>query len=215
MVVRDGSFFTDHVKNKWDANTSNLCRWCGVPDAKLHRYTECSHYDMVRSKHLQLFESWDEFPSCFQLSGLVPRNPWEPLLWEALNALPDLQEDFQFDPIGTTWHAFTDGTCSDPQTKQISLAAWAVVISGMGVLASGPLVGVHQCILRAEITAVISALKWIRGRQGSLHLWCDNEIVVSHFREICSNTKRKLPTSIIVICGVRFDVRLTKPQLKF
>ena len=106
------------------------------------------------------------------------------LMWEALNLIPSRARDFQFFPVDTTYHAVRDGTCGNPTRQTESLAAREVVIAEKGPVSFGPLTGVHQCIQRAELTAVISALWWIKGHVGSLHIWCDNQVVVDHFRDI-------------------------------
>eukprot|EP00435_Cladocopium_sp_Y103_P060860 s232_g22.t1 len=186
MIVRDGSFFTDHTKSKWDATVSDLCPWCRTKDTKLHRYTECAKYDSIRAKYNALFAEWDQLPQCFQQCGLVPSNPWQELVWEALCQLPDRTSEFQFKPLSQTMHVFTDGTCSDPTCSATRLAAWATVVAGYGTLSCGPLVGIQQCILRAELTAVISVLCWIRDHSGSVHIWSDSQIVVDHFRALQS-----------------------------
>lgn len=123
MIIRGGSFFANHTKNKWDASTSAMCPWCNIQDTKLHRYTECARYD-DRARHGALFGIWDDLPQCFQARGLVPENPWWSLTMEALTSLPSRLKDFQFRPSGSTMHAFTDRTCSRPESPSTSLAAW-------------------------------------------------------------------------------------------
>ena len=183
MIVRDGSFFTDSVKTKWDARITGFCPTCQVLDDKAHRYESCSKYDQVRAGHSELFQLWSGLPVSFQLHGLVPHNPWQELFWEAFQLLPSQLEDFQFQPSGgTTWHAFADGACTSPSCPSESLAAWAVTIADFGVLASGPLPGVQQSILRAELTAILSALIWVQGHFGSLHIWSDSQVAVDHLR---------------------------------
>ena len=184
MIVRDGSFFTNSTKNKWDSSVAETCAWCQVKDTKQHRYTECARYDDIRAKYQSLFACWDELPDCFRSGGLVPANPYQEAVWEALNLMPSRVTDYQFGPSGTTSHAFTDGTCKDPTTRAERLAAWSVVIADRGPVAFGPLTGMNQCIYRAELTAVISALSWIRGHIGVLHIWCDNQTVVDLFRKL-------------------------------
>ena len=66
----------------------------------------------------------------------------------------------------------------------ILLPAWAVVLDGYGTLSCGHLQGIQQCILRAEITAVISAIQWCKYEEGDLHLWVDNLTVVEHVRDL-------------------------------
>eukprot|EP00438_Fugacium_kawagutii_P028074 Skav223923 [mRNA] locus=scaffold2593:344072:357285:+ [translate_table: standard] len=188
MIVRDGSFYTQAFQRKWDSTLTGMCESCGVPDTKLHRFTACSRYDDLRRKYLELFEEWDTFPECFQHQGLVPGNPWELLVWEALIALPNTVDDFMFAPSGTTWHVFTDGTTSDPQDESESLAAYAVHVEGKGSVACGWLPGLNQTILRAEVTAVLSATLWASHLEGALHLWCDNQQVVDQYRAIQQGT---------------------------
>eukprot|EP00435_Cladocopium_sp_Y103_P062088 s47_g23.t1 len=184
MLVRDGTFFTNSALSKFDARKQSICVHCGVPDTKLHRYQDCSRYDAIRSQHLELFQLWSELPLSFKLSGLVPSNPFQGLVWEAFAHLPDKTKDFEFLPSGRVWHAFTDGTCSDPTCSEVSLAAWSVVIAGRGTVSAGPLVGEYQTILRAEITAALSAMLWAATTVGDLHLWVDNQTVVDHLRDL-------------------------------
>ena len=184
MIVRDGSFFSGNYKSKFDARHTGFCPWCNMEDTRLHRYTECSRYDHIRSKHAQLFQSWESYPVSFQLHGLVPANPWQELVWEALTALPCRQTCFAFPPTGNVLNIFTDGACSNPANKAESLAAWAVIAANMGTVSCGHLCGPLQCIMRAEIVAVLSALHWIEHFTGDVHIWIDNEVVVGHLRDL-------------------------------
>ena len=188
MIVRDGTFFTASVLSKFDARKTTLCVWCNVPDTKEHRFTICCRYDEIRARHQELFQIWDELPKSFRLTGLVPQNPWSTLVSEAFIGLPDQTAVFEFMPHGNVWHAFTDGTCSNPDSPEDSLAAWAVVIANRGTVSFGPLRGIQQCILRAEITGVLSALKWGAGSCGELHIWTDNQTVVDHMRDLLAQT---------------------------
>eukprot|EP00435_Cladocopium_sp_Y103_P028358 s1432_g7.t1 len=184
MIVRDGTFFTNHAFCKYDARKTAFCDSCGVPDTKLHRYTACSRYDDIRAKHQELFDIWQDLPMSFQVSGLVPGNPWQTLAWEALSALPDETQNYQRMPTGNVWHLFTDGSCDDPTSSEEALASWSVIWAGVGPISMGPLRGIQQCILRAEVTAVLSAITWAAKSPGDLHLWVDNQIVVFHLRQL-------------------------------
>ena len=127
---------------------------------------------------------WDQLPRSFRLTGLVPQNPWKWLVWEALEALPNRAKEYAFMPTGNVWNVFTDGTCSDPHCMEESLAAWSTVVQGRGTLSCGVLPGVQQTILRAEFFAVYSAINWVAGFHGDLHLWVDNQNVVDHLRDL-------------------------------
>ena len=43
---------------------------------------------------------WEDLPDSFSADGLVPQNPWIPVVHEALIALPDRTGDFEFAPQG-------------------------------------------------------------------------------------------------------------------
>ena len=184
MRIRDGSFFTNSEKCKFDVTKSNFCAWCGEPDTLYHRYTTCCRYDSIRSAHQELFSLWPSWPYAFQRYGLAPNNPWDKLLWEAFGALEDRLRVYQFQPRGDCIHVYTDGSCWSPTCTHDSLASWATVVAGIGALSWGQLRGLEQCILRAELTAALSAILWARCWTGVLNLWIDNQTVVDHLRDL-------------------------------
>eukprot|EP00438_Fugacium_kawagutii_P015719 Skav235342 [mRNA] locus=scaffold520:958024:962610:- [translate_table: standard] len=188
QVVRDGTFFTHFHQSKFDNTKSLDCQWCCVPDTRAHRYETCSFYDELRGTFADVFEDWDSWPDCFKYHGLIPANPWQNLLWEALAATSSRWDEFEHAPSPGTIHCFTDGSCSEPDSPSTSLAAWSVVWAGRGTVSCGHLPGLLQCILRAEIMAVLSALKWTEFHCGELHLWVDNATVVDHMRDLMHQT---------------------------
>lgn len=183
-IVRDGSFISNDFRSKFDSKKTVICVHCQVRDTVMHKYIECPRFDSLRGQHLDLFRDWDSFPLSFQRHGLVPDNPWRQLVWEALVSLPQTIDHYTVEPSGHSWHCFTDGSCFSPDEPEESLAAWAVVLDGYGTLSCGHLQGIQQCILRAEITAVISAIQWCKYEEGDLHLWVDNLTVVEHVRDL-------------------------------
>ena len=187
-IVRDGSFISDNMKAKYDVRVSPTCQTCHVEASRAHKYGNCGLYADLRLRYPQLFEHWDEYPSCFQLYGLLPENPWQILVWEALQSIPDKTDSFLLEPQGTIWHCFIDGACQDAIHGADALASWAVVLADRGVVSSGPVVGIQQTSLRAEITAVLSALKWGAKAHGSFHLWVDNQTVVGTLRALLQGT---------------------------
>ena len=187
-VIRDGTFFTNQFCGKYDASKSTLCLSCGVLDSREHRYTVCSKYDSVRAEHQDLFAIWDELPVCFKLQGLVPANPWQELLWEAYQALPNLANQYELQPTGGTWHLFTDGTCNAFADPANPLAAWSVVWAEHGTISCGYLPGIQQTIFRAETMAIVSALGWVQQREGVLHLWIDSQSVLDCLRDLLQGT---------------------------
>lgn len=187
-IVRDGTFFTDVFRSKFDVSRKNVCPICGQQDTREHRYRWCPHYDEVRSHHTEILQKWSSLPSCFRQFGLVGENPWRTLLWEAFISLPCLLTEWSCKPSGKVINVFTDRSCISPHEQEEALASWAAVwVEGNIIISSGPLRGMTQTILRAEISAVLSAIKWIQGFDSELHIWCDNQTTVDHFRALQQN----------------------------
>ena len=184
QIARDGAFVTNKQRSKFDARKRARCLHCGSSDTLEHRYKTCPHYSPVRQQFPELVAQWPSLPDSFSIHGLVPANPWTPLVWEALLAIEDTTDKFSFPPGNSVLHCFTDGSCSDPVSCTDALASWAVVVPGQGTLACGHLQGIQQNIARAEITAVLCSLKWGYRHWGSLHIWSDSQNTVDHFREL-------------------------------
>ena len=183
-IARDGAFVSNANRNKFDSRKPAHCWACGEPDTFEHKYKTCSKYDSIRRRFSSLVSQWNRLPDSFVLHGLVPANPWRTLMWEALIALDDCVDSFEFSPDVGVVHGFTDGSCSNPTVEEDSLAAWAVIQPGRGTVSCGPLVGIQQNIARAETTAVLSATLWGHAHWGSVHIWTDNQNVVDHYRQL-------------------------------
>lgn len=73
-------------------------------------------------------------------------------------------------------HAFTDGTGVDPTETLVRLVAWAWVVAteagtlNFPVMAHGGVPGQWQTVLRAEICAAISAVKYASQVQKPLRI---------------------------------------------
>ena len=183
-IARDGAFVADFQRSKFDGSKSHLCPVCGVRNDVSHKYRECTIYEDLRIQHAGLVSQWATLPDGFVLHGLVPANPWKSLLWEAFVSLEDTTSVFAFGPSGGTQHLFTDGSCSNPTTPSESLAGWAVHHPDKGTVSCGHLIGIQQCIARAELTALLSALLWGADFFGALHIWSDNLNIVNHARAL-------------------------------
>lgn len=84
---------------------------------------------------------------------------------------------------------FTDGTCLFPKEPKLRFAAWAVTWASAGtnsldhcVLSAGHLSGVHQSSYRAELVALLVALKISLESKTRVRIWCDCQSVVNTFR---------------------------------
>ena len=90
-------------------------------------------------------------------------------------------------------HIFTDGSCHNQQNQLLRFASWAVILAspdslhdyhGSEVLARGPLPGLLQSAVRAEIYAVLCALQMVAEHKGAVTLWTDCDAVVKKFRRL-------------------------------
>eukprot|EP00438_Fugacium_kawagutii_P011669 Skav222265 [mRNA] locus=scaffold2459:8971:29084:+ [translate_table: standard] len=186
-IVRDGAFFTNNMLCKFDTRISPLCPDCGVPDSRTHRYNDCVRYRDLRDQHSEARADWSQLPACFRNHGLVPDNPWRILAWEALVQLPPLTEEYWLEPHQGSLQIFTDGACTEPSCPELSLAAWSVIWAGHGTVACGPLPGLQQCIARAELMAVLVAIRWCSLVPCTLHLWIDSQTVADDLRALLRN----------------------------
>ena len=72
-------------------------------------------------------------------------------------------------------HLFLDGSCSNDKHPVLNLASWSVVNATTGeVVATSILKGVTQTIDRAELTALLQALRWLHGTELEAGIWSDS-----------------------------------------
>ena len=94
--------------------------------------------------------------------------------------LPDVTA--QFNSVRTTaerQHLLTDGACMLQGVRGLALAGWGVISASTGeVVSHGPLHGVWQTAPRAELCAVISAVRWAIAMRVSVNLWTGCKHVV-------------------------------------
>lgn len=96
---------------------------------------------------------------------------------------------------------FTDGSCLMPHIPQARLAAWAGtqcvgdhISMQFQTVAHGTVPGQWQTILRAEILAVIAAIKLGKRQPGFIRVWSDNAVVVRRCNKIIEQRYVPHPT---------------------
>lgn len=184
----NGTFYTsDKLKHQGRCNGD--CKFCGSPDSATHRNWECEHFATCRS-HLsaEQIECIINLPMCTVNHGWVP----EPPALEKFQALCINQEDksqaFTFPPeLPSHLWLFTDGACRAPASRIARLASWGVVVGNLETMqlwpvASGGVPGVCQTILRAELTAAISACLFAIQCNRQCSLCLDNDLVYRRVR---------------------------------
>ena len=178
-TIQDGTFFTGYALAKMDHSCTGFCSLCNVEDDLEHRCLHCPRYQQIRSLHQPCISRWHRFGPSFNLHGLVPRNE---LLLNWLSYLQGLPtcDDFAFLPDQfETYDLFTDGSCV--HDEGFSYAAWAVVVPDQKrIVTQGLLQGIHQSNNRAELTAVLKALRWKLTSPCRVRIWTDSLYVITN-----------------------------------
>ena len=186
VALQSGSFVFGHAQSKFDPQQDGLCVQCGVADNARHRLCVCPQYAHERRPFQWVCDRWDELPDCLTHHLLVPANPHGPELRRQLQVCQD--QCFQYYSYGCapdTQHLFTDGSCLHSRVPGLALAGWGLVHSSTGlVLACGPVCGLLQSAPRAELCAMLSAVRWVAVVQRNAVIWSDALHVVDTMQQL-------------------------------
>jgi ribonuclease HI len=192
--VLNGTHFTQDGKMFCQEASSDECLYCACSDSRYHRFWECPRFETLREGITPAVRRCiSELPESLSCSGwsLQPTTLCE---WNSYFAgLPIL-------PIPSfTFHGdmyiFTDGSCFNQQVVNQRFAGYAVVSAsckgvydcqGSEVLDAGPLPGILQSAIRAEIFAVLRALQIAEGSNERLFIWSDCDSVIKKLKRILS-----------------------------
>lgn len=136
----------------------------------------------------------EQLPPCLSAHG------WPVVLpeWEIMSSLflgPQVCVQSPVCPVPvqhTAWlDLFVDGTAAFPREPKLRYAAWAVTCAhgGIGtlqhqVVLGGHVVGLNQSAYRAELTAVLAAVRWAKQGGFSVRIWSDCQSVVRGVRAL-------------------------------
>eukprot|EP00438_Fugacium_kawagutii_P034912 Skav206373 [mRNA] locus=scaffold834:175796:187689:- [translate_table: standard] len=178
-ALHSGAFISNLEHSKYDDSKAAICCHCLCPDDRAH-WLQCPRFEQLRSQISGWTGDEVQLPSCTIHHLLVPRLEaaveWRSTLWQ--------QEDCTLKfchvhPPNTMNHLFVDGTCTKPIHEPLKLAAWSVVNATTGQPVSmGPLAGLARTIARAELTAILAALRWIAYHQREACIWSDSRSTV-------------------------------------
>ena len=186
-VAHDGTFFTqDGLKYPTPTGDAH-CLHCGALDSIDHRVWRCPAFQHVRAQLEPLRPAQvDQLPECTRLHCWLPA-PVEyfPFL-RLLREIPDVSHRLDPPAPGGILDLFTDGSCLFPTYPRLRLASWAVIQAHSNnheddspCLAGGALHGLWQTSGRAEIVAVLAAIR-IGNRSGRrTRTWTDCANVVT------------------------------------
>eukprot|EP00435_Cladocopium_sp_Y103_P028852 s1474_g7.t1 len=179
----NGTQFTQDALHHAGKVDSSVCKFCGEQDSQHHRHMKCSFFADLREQHPTLMSIGD-LPSSFTCHGWVPKPMHLLAFRKALMQIPDTTESFfQRGPPKEEARyidLFSDGSCIRPHDPCTRLSSWGLVIwtgTHFLPLANGGVPGWKQTSLRAEIVAVLAALKFLVVAQRQGRLWVDNQQV--------------------------------------
>ena len=172
-AIRSGAFWVGSQQAKFDLTKSSQCPHCGDLDSVEHRICHCPHYASRRKGFEWICDRWHALCLAFSHHLLPAGNPFLPEVRLHLQGLGDASGAFHCQPVeAPLQHLFTDGACYNGGSADLALASWGVVHAGREApLSSGLVPGLEQTAPRAELWAVISALKWVAEHRRSACLW--------------------------------------------
>ena len=190
--VLNGTHITQDGKKHCQEAELDVCPFCACTDSRYHRFWQCERFDHRRSHVNELdaaaILSLPEAVSCCGWA-LAPSTRLE---WDQYFAGLQLPRPPRIQ-TGGVLHLFTDGSCHLQHSSLMRYAAWAVVqateasgqsFEGTALVESGPLPGVLQSAVRAEVFAVLRALQCAEHHEGPLSIWTDCAAVVRRMRRI-------------------------------
>ena len=173
-ALQCGCFVDKWTHGRFDVTAQRVCPECLAPNTHEHLLV-CRKYVALREKHA-LSSSWLlAQPRHFALHLLCSRSPYLDSLRMYFAGISDVVDDFVSAPNShAIQHVFTDGSCFADGREGVHQGAWAVWNASTGaVVASGHLAGLPQTISRAELVAVLSAMRWANFYECRCHLWID------------------------------------------
>jgi ribonuclease HI len=172
-ALQSGSFMDAWTQGKFDVTKSQFCSLCSTPNSHEHVLV-CPKYRDIIEK-FSLTDELSQLPRAFSQHLLCPRSPWLDGLRTYFMGIEDSTETFVSAPVdGGLQHLFTDGSLMKDGRLETHRAAWALYNATSGQpVADGWLAGLPQTIVRAEITALLAALRWALHWGHQVHVWLD------------------------------------------
>jgi len=202
----DGTLYTQNGRAKFQPGVTDRCPWCSQTDGFYHRAWVCPFFADCRSHVSEAQLSViAQLPLCLSAHG------WPVVLpeWEVMSALllcPQVQCQSPVRPLSMPVDAwvdlFVDGTAAFPREPKLRYAAWAVTwaVGGAGhfhhqVVLGGHVAGLNQSAYRAELTAILAAMRWAKQLSLSARLLSDCLSVIRGVRAILQGGKVRVNRS--------------------
>ncbi|CAL1170765.1 unnamed protein product, partial [Cladocopium goreaui] len=195
----NGAHITQDAKHYCQESESDVCMYCPCVDSRFHRFWQCPSFQACREGvDDELFAALPELPECVTCYGWALR-PTTCVEWYGFLhniACPDLP--VAPDVAGDMLHVFTDGSCCNPAYPEARFASYAVVTADPAmlqparVLDCGPLPGLRQTSVRAELFAVHRVIRIAATYGLRVMIWSDCLSVVRRLRRIIGGARVKI-----------------------
>ena len=223
--IRDGTFFLNSFKAKFDVTKTSHCPKCGAEDTLSHRALDCTWYESVRVKFPDCIQMWHAVPVALSHHGVASGSEVVANFWKEQLLLPEEVEEWHSQPVGDSiQHIFTDGSSTEAAESLTMISAWACVHVESGlVLACDLLPGLCPTNNRAELWAVYQAVCWCRHHGCQAIIFTDSDYVVKKHRRLMQTLHvpwdwpdadiwEKLLLALQA-CGGELEVRKTKAHV--
>ena len=175
-----GAILSSKAKAKFLDGSAALCSLCQKDGDAAHVLWECTGTQNIREK-MDLALLGEQVPA-IKVAGLFPQLDGHADFLQNLLAIPEVQH-IPF--IAEEVIFFTDGSTDWGNHSPLTLSSWSVVRAYWGssfsqCVAKGPLPGPCQSNNRAELYAVVQAVRG--GQRGSIYT--DSAIVVKGFQRL-------------------------------
>ena len=187
-ALQSGAFLAPAAHAKYDTSQAGICHTCHVLDDVRHRVCECPHFIAARDGLEWVVQDWPHMPTCMSHHLLSPSISEVQQVRTCLHQLPDGTGAFAHSPGSfEIQHLFTDGACTQHPCQDLCLASWGVIDASSRVpVSSGLVPGVMQTAPRAELHAIISAIRWTIHFQQRVVIWSDAKWLVSILQQLLS-----------------------------
>lgn len=187
----NGAHVTQDGKHYCQETESDICPYCPCSDSRFHRFWVCEHFaDCRQDVSSAVLALIPNLPECVTCYGWALRPTTYHQWFAMLAAVPVLAVPTLPWPECSVVHVFTDGTCTFPGYADLRYAAYSVVLADPSmqrsaeILDCGPLPGLRQTSVRAELYAVMRAIRFAVCRGVRVVIWSDCLVVVRRLRRI-------------------------------
>jgi len=195
----NGTHITQDGKHYCQESESDVCDYCHCSDSRFHRFWQCDAFVTCRAAVTQdLWDALPNLPECVCSYGWAMR-PTTCLEWYSYlqsvqcHAQPSVPEF-----VGDTLHVFTDGSCCNPAYPDARFASYAIVTADPAmvipsqVVECGPLPGLRQTSVRAELFAVHRVIRLAARFQLKVMIWSDCLSVIRRLRRVIGGANLKI-----------------------